>query len=147
MPNVQAHHLSKEKLEQLSKDPNNIVMDYKKREPLPRNQIVPMSEVKSHVYNLRLEYNKIRTTLPTPTIDYQTNDLIRKKLRQNQRWKRFDYTHPTIFDMVTNPKTTEKDINNLYTFIQLKAKHAVTKKDAVNFIKTHYDTKNANKKA
>lgn len=141
--NIQARQFSKAQVEQLCRDPNNIVMDYKTPKPLPQHKIVPIIDVRNRVNEIRKNYIMMCNMVPTKPIDFKTNELIRQKIRHTPKWSSFDKTHPTIFDMITNPKTKDSDIQNLFQLMDLhqktkKSKPKKSKKQAIEFIQKTY---------
>lgn len=118
----QLAQISDKKLEQLAKDPRNIVYKYGDRDPLPKEEIIPCSEVRSKVERLYQRYKDERQAFLDKrlVLNEKRYKYIKRKILQDPEWKRFDYTHPLIFDRVIDPKTTDQEIQSIYFMIDLK---------------------------
>jgi len=111
-----------EHLNTLSQDPQNLVYRYNSRDELPEEEIVPVEEVLSKVKRLYAEYCAKRNVYIQQNKAVKKKDWLRMKeeLLCDPEWKRFDYTHPLIFDRVISPDTTEKEIKHIVFLIILK---------------------------
>ena len=128
---------SPEQLEKLANNPQNTVYEYKERQPLPQSKIVPLVLVRDKIIRLRLAYLNERKTQNAETYTYQDNTNIRKKLCTTLEWKRFDFTHPLIFDMVTGMNTSKSDMEFLLTMLRLCFNPRAGPKDVHNLLTKH----------
>ena len=54
------------------------------------------------------------------------------ELRKVLEWKRFDFTHPLIFDMVTGMNTSKTNMEFLLDMLRLRFNPRATPKDVHN---------------
>jgi len=116
--------LSDAKLEELAKDPQNLVYRFKEREQLPEAEVVPLDNVDDKIdrlYALYCAYRKRVIDKKVPMTKKRWN-AIKTRILQTPEWKQFDHTHPLIFDRVMHPETTSKEIQVLKFMIFLKKK-------------------------
>ena len=125
---------SQAQLEKLTENDKNVVYEYKERKPLPKAQIVPLQLVHDKVKRLRHLYLQERAMTQGTEFNYHENNLVKNKLRLTNEWKRFDYTHPLIFDLVTGLNTTDEDMQLLVDMIRLKFNPNKNKKHAHKLI-------------
>jgi hypothetical protein len=122
MENKQQVQLTDEALDELAKNPNNIVYKWVDSQPLPETEIVPLEEVKSKITRLYEQYTVERQSFITKRIpiDKKRWEYIKSKILKNIEWKRFEFTHPLIFNRILHPETTEEDIKALHFMLFLK---------------------------
>lgn len=122
--NARIQKMTDEKIQKLAKDPTNIVYDYKRPDPLPPSDVVPLDEVKGKVQRLYSEYLKLRRQIPPVAITHHQNETFKLQLLRNQEWALFSETHPNMFDMIVHPNVNQNRINMLYRLIEMKHNNA-----------------------
>lgn len=117
-------NLSDAHLDELSKDPRNLVYKYVDREPLPDSEIVPVDDVKDKITRLYSELTSFRQRFIDRGVPIQQRHWKRivARINKNEEWARFSFTHPLIFDRIVHPETTEKEITALMFMMFLYAR-------------------------
>jgi hypothetical protein len=110
-------NLSTEELKRLSKQKNNIVLEYKQAKKLKESEIVPIQQVKHKIQRLRKIF---LSSTSTTTTKVEILQLRKRLIQKNKEWNNFYQTHPCIFEMVTDQKTTDHTIQKLYDMIKYK---------------------------
>ena len=113
--------LTPERLEELSRDPRNLVYRHGDRERLAPEQVVPTDIVLDRINRLfaLVEDHRRRfreRKLPITELRWK---YIKQEALKVPEWKAFSDTHPTTFDRVMHPKTTPKEIEALRFMIFL----------------------------
>lgn len=121
--------ITDQKLDDLAKDPKNLVYKYKDRDPLPPDQIPALEDVKDRIHQLWGEVMVVRGEKlhceEGPMSSLQERKLkwwLFTKSPNKAQWTRFSETHPLIFDRCVGRETTEKEILALMYMIFLKKK-------------------------
>lgn len=116
---------SPEQLETLAANKQNTVYEYQERTPLPKQQVVPVALVYDKIKRLRAAYLRLRHHRQhgmSMEYTYQHNSEIKRQLCKTLEWKRFDFTHPCIFDTVTGFNTTTDDMTLLIGMIRMRSR-------------------------
>jgi hypothetical protein len=113
---MEIEQIANEKLDQLAKNPNNIVYRYVDQEA--PSAIMPLSEVKDHILQLWGEFKQLKQNkeLTYP----QVRKLQKKICLQNTKWANFSKSHPLIFDRIVDHRTGEAEIKALLYMLFLK---------------------------
>lgn len=114
MQNQRLAELEEKQLDELARDPRNIVYKYKSSPRLPDDQVVPVDVVKQNVRDLYQSITVLRKRYPTAT-----QMQFRKFVLRQTRWKRFESTHPLFFQWVMASDTTQTQIDSVMFMISI----------------------------
>ncbi len=119
-----AMEISDAKLEELAKNPDNLVLKYKDRKRLPVDQILPLAAVRQCITDLWTAVESFKTEelqlAAHGTMNTEQACRLHALLIKSGTWTSFSKTHPLIFDRCVNKDTTNKEITALLYMIFLK---------------------------
>ena len=133
--------LTEEHLEELAKDPKNVVYHWKDQHArLSPDDVVSIDVVRDRVKRLFELYSELRKTMLSRRdhIGEREWKNIHHRILQDAEWKRFSETHPLIFDRVVHPETTEKEVKAVLFMIFLKEQERLGKCDNPQEVLSEY---------
>lgn len=101
-------NVADKKLEELAKDPQNLVYRYVDRKPL--DEVVPITTVRQNVADLWKEVQDLKVASAPKR---------RQIVCENKRWLKFSETHPDIFDRIVHPKSEQHHIDLLFKMVDI----------------------------
>lgn len=139
--------LTNDQLDDLLKDPNNKVMHYTQREKLEDDEIVPLDIVSDHIDYLCKWHRKTRKVCVRHTWPKNVKDMLSTSVEM----RNFKYTHPVIFNTLTQYDLDSKHENTIKYMIKLKKRESHygvndAKKKFEDHVIENYSTKKAEAK-
>jgi hypothetical protein len=111
--NKKTEYYSEQKIEELSKDKNNIVYRYADRGHVVKD-IMSLEDVRDHIVEL---FDIVKNS----HINKKTQNATRIKIcKSEKKWEAFALSHPTIFESLVNERCTEKTKKTYLQILYLK---------------------------
>jgi len=120
--------LTDAKLDQLAKDPLNIVYKFKGPDRLDATKVIPISTIRVLIPELWCEFKLVKTTKLGYELRAKMSPVNERKARwwlltkspNKTKWGCFNETHPLIFDRCTQKDTTMTEIDTMLRMIDIR---------------------------